>query len=303
VLQLRVLDINSHVRSLQGMLQRLIGENIKLTTTLAEPPGRVKADPGQIEQVVVNLVVNARDAMPHGGHVVVETNRVTLTEATAQPLAIPEGSYVTLVVQDSGEGIPAEIRDRIFDPFFTTKFLGRGLGLAAVAGIVRTHGGGIQVESMPGQGSRFTVLLPALEEAVPEEQAAAAAGGRDLSGEGRILLVDDEEIVLELAQAALQRHGYDVLIAASGPAALRVFEREAAHVDLVILDLSMPGMGGDEVLPELKRIRPDARVVISSGYSQDDAMKHFSGLPAAGFIQKPYTAAQLAAAVKRALGG
>ena len=162
VLQLRVLDINSHVQSLQEMLRRLIGENIELTTALAEPPGFVKADPGQIEQVIVNLVVNARDAMPHGGHVAIETNRVTIADATAQTLAIPEGIYVTLAVQDSGEGIPPEIRDRIFDPFFTTKAPGKGtgLGLSTVYGIISQSGGHIRVESTPGEGTRFTIYLP-----------------------------------------------------------------------------------------------------------------------------------------------
>ncbi|HVP14645.1 MAG TPA: GAF domain-containing protein [Terriglobales bacterium] len=301
------LDLSQVAHNGADLVRASIPSKVALHLDLAPGPPPVSADRGQLHQVFMNLVINAAEAIGSGaGRISVRTG-VRDVDApglrTSSGPELPPGRHVFLEVTDDGCGMDEDTLARIFDPFFTTKFLGRGLGLAAVAGIVRTHGGGIQVESMPGQGSRFTVLLPALEEAVPEEQAAAAAGGRDLSGEGRILLVDDEEIVLELAQAALQRHGYDVLIAASGPAALRVFEREAAHVDLVILDLSMPGMGGDEVLPELKRIRPDARVVISSGYSQDDAMKYFRGLPAAGFIQKPYTAAQLAAAVKRALGG
>jgi signal transduction histidine kinase/CheY-like chemotaxis protein len=299
------LDLSQVARAGADLVRASIPGKIALHLDLAAGLPLVNADRSQLHQVFLNLVINAAEAVGSGpGRISVRTGIRDLEAPelrTSSGAELRPGRYVCLEVTDDGCGMDEDTLGRIFDPFFTTKFLGRGLGLAAVAGIVRTHGGGIQVESVLRQGTRFTVLLPAAEVAAAP-QPESEAGVLDLRGMGRILLVDDEDIVLELGQAALQRQGYDVLIAASGPAALRVFEREAAQVDLVILDLSMPGMGGEDVLPELKRIRSEVRVVISSGYTQDDAMKYFRGLPVAGFIQKPYTAAKLAAEVKRALG-
>ncbi len=296
-------DLSQLVRESAELLRSSIPNKILLRMDLAEDLPAVRADRGQAHQVFMNLALNASEAIGSGpGLISVRTSVLTLDEgalAGTTGAEVGPGEYVCLEVTDNGGGMDDETLARIFDPFFTTKFLGRGLGLAAVSGIVRSHGGAIRVESEPGRGSRFTVLLPALRGEAPAAAGAPRPGER--RGTGTILLVDDEEIVLETAKVALERRGYDVLVASSGPQAVKVYRRESARVDLVILDLSMPGMGGEEVLPELLRIRSDARVVVSSGYSQDEAMKHFHGLRATGFIQKPYTAGGLAAEVGRVL--
>jgi len=296
------LDLSRLVREGADLMRSSISSKVRLHLDLAADLPPVRVDRGQAQQVFMNLVLNAAEAIGSGpGLISVRTLVRSPDERALRGVTGAElrpGSYVCLEVADNGSGMDEETRAKIFDPFFTTKFLGRGLGLAAVGGIVRSHGGAIQLESEPGKGSRFTILLPVVEGEVAAAGGAPAA--RDLRGAGTILLVDDEEIVLEMAKSALERHGYEVLVAPSGPEAVKLFQREAARIALVILDLSMPGMGGEEVLPELQRIHRDVRVVVSSGYSQDEAMKHFRGLPAAGFIQKPYTAARLAAEVQRA---
>ena len=189
---------------------------------------------------------------------------------------------------------------RIFDPFFSTKFIGRGLGLAAVAGIVRGHHGAIAVNSAPGQGSCFTVLFPALERAAPEAPVPTPEGR--LFGTGTILVVDDEEVVRTMAAKVLERQGYQVLLAAGGAEAIDVCKRHAGEIAAVVLDLSMPGMSGEEVLPELRKVRPAAKYLISSGYSEAEALRLFQGQPVAGFIQKPYTSKRLAEHLKTAIG-
>jgi two-component system, cell cycle sensor histidine kinase and response regulator CckA len=210
------------------------------------------------------------------------------------------GSYVFVEVRDTGCGMDDATQRQIFEPFFSTKFLGRGLGLAAVAGIIRTHEWGLTLQSASGEGSTFRVFLRAVStEAQPFEPAVAdviaSAGSRS------ILVVDDEDVVRRIAKLALERHGYRVVLAESGAAAVQLFRSAAGTIDLILLDLSMPGMNGHETLAALRAIDPQVKALVSSGYSEQQALEMFSGHPTVGFIQKPYTPAKLAATVKNVL--
>lgn len=214
--------------------------------------------------------------------------------------ALAPGNYVCLEVSDTGCGMDEATKAKIFDPFFSTKFTGRGLGLAAVAGIVRGHNGAIAVTSTPGQGSCFAVLFPATAHQAAESPAMSR--NTTLQGTGTVLVVDDEPMVREMVKRALEHYGYTALLADSGLAAIDVFRRHPGEIALVILDLSMPHMSGEEALPELRKIRPEVRVVVSSGYSESEAMTLFKGQRVFGFIQKPYTAQAIAEKVKISLG-
>jgi CheY-like chemotaxis protein len=210
------------------------------------------------------------------------------------------GDYVYLEVRDTGCGMDPASKSKIFDPFFTTKFTGRGLGLAAVSGIVRGHKGAIKVATAPGKGSCFTALFPAAQGAAAKRAATDRLAAPH--GTGTILVVDDEPVVREMARNALTHHGFVVLVANDGPEAIDILKRHPGDIALVVLDLSMPGMTGEEVLPQLHRIRPAVKVVVSSGYSEIETMALFQGQRVSGFIQKPYTSVRLAEKVKSTLG-
>jgi CheY-like chemotaxis protein len=266
----------------------------------------VDADSRQLQQLIMTLVLNAAEAIGDAiGTVQVTTGvePVGAGRVPASPLAaeLVPGRYLFLEVCDSGCGMDEETSSRIFDPFFTTKFTGRGLGLAAALGIVRGHKGDIEVRSVPERGSTFRVLLPAA--AGQSDQEEAAAGPEDLRGNGTILLVDDEEIVARTGKAALERYGYRVLSAGDGLQAVEMFREQRDEIDLVLLDMTMPILSGEETFAHLADLRPGVRVIVSSGYNEVEAARRFSGPGVAAFIQKPYTAVQLAEKVKEVLEG
>jgi CheY-like chemotaxis protein len=289
------LNLPAMVREMAELVQPSISKKVSLHLDLARNVPSIEADRGQVQQVFTNLVLNAAEAIGgHAGVVTVRAGVQPMDEAfrRANPEAAdhPAGTYVFLEVHDTGCGMDDDTRSRIFDPFFSTKFTGRGLGLAAVAGIVRGHKGAIMVRSAPGKGSTFTVLFPAV--AGPAEQRPCA---------GVILLVDDEPMAREMVKRALERHGYTVMAAESGPSAIDLLKTHGGEIGIVILDLSKPHMSGEEVLPELRKIRPDIKILISSGHSEDETRKAFRNLRVTGFVQKPYTAKGIAEQVRLAL--
>jgi CheY-like chemotaxis protein len=254
----------------------------------------------------MNLIINAAEAIsPEGGNVRISTDRVRLEKTTFgfyPGEELPAGDYVALAIRDDGHGMTEETRARIFDPFFTTKFTGRGLGLAAALGIVRGHRSGITVESAAGVGTTFRIYFPVgtYPGAVQAEPASAVEGPVAYAGHGTVLVVDDEEIVRNVARHALERFGYRVLLAEDGQQAMDIFASDRDSVGLVLLDMEMPGMGGVETLKRLRQMHPGVMVVASSGYSESDAMAQF-GPGLAGFLQKPYPARDLAAKVHAVL--
>jgi PAS domain S-box-containing protein len=266
VLQPTVLDLNRVLADMNGMLARIIGEDIVIHPELAPDLGRVRADRGQIEQVVINLAVNARDAMPRGGKLGLRTANVEVDASRARrSIGLRPGSYVALSVSDRGAGMSREVLSRIFEPFFTTKELGRGtgLGLSTVYGIVKQSDGFIDVSSAPGEGSTFDVLLPRVSEPLAPTAKSLSAPMR---GEGTILLVEDDDAVRRLTREILEFSGYRVLESADGREAFSAIEREEGNVDLVITDLVMPGMGGDEFAELLAARHPQIRVLYTSGH-------------------------------------
>ena len=292
-------DINALVADMTAMLRRVIGEQIDLETRLDADLPLVRADAGQLEQVLLNLVVNARDAMPIGGSIVVETAAVDLDGAyAAEHLSASPGRYVLLRVTDAGVGMDAETQRRIFEPFFTTKERGKGtgLGLATVYGIVKQSGGYIWVYSEVGQGTTFKVYLPVAAGGAAEHPAASMARGQ--RGSETILLVEDEALVRRLATIILEKAGYRVLTAANAEEAEEAFARRDAHVDLLVTDVVMPGASGPALLQHLRAQRPGLRVLFMSGYTEGAAPAAVRG---AAFLEKPFTSERLVRSVREAL--
>jgi len=301
---IELMNLSTLIPQMSGLVQPSISKKIVLEFELDPDLLPIRADRGQVQQVFMNLVLNAAEAIgSDAGLILVKTGRQDVDEQNLRHdpggAELRPGPYVYLEVRDTGCGMDEATKARIFDPFFSTKFMGRGLGLAAVGGIVRAHEGSIQVTSRPGKGTCFTVLFPVADRAAVTASAAPAGS---LLGAGTVLVVDDQEVVRKVVKRGLERYGYQVLLADSGPAAMDVCKRHPGEIALVVLDLSMPGMSGEETLPELRKIRPGIRVMVSSGYSEDETMRFFQGYPVSGFIQKPYTAAQLAEKVKAAVG-
>jgi PAS domain S-box-containing protein len=306
VLQPRVLDLNEVVRGTNRMLRRLIGEDVTLQTVLDPELGRILADPGQLEQVLVNVAVNARDAMPDGGTLTVSTRNVQMSGDAAHlyPYHPAGTSAVLLSVHDTGTGMGAATQERIFEPFFTTKEQGRGtgLGLSTVYGIVKQSGGYIWVRSEPGEGTLFEIYLPMLV-ASPAEPAPAAAPRPEVPvGSGTILLAEDEPLVRSSLQRVLERSGYRVLPAGSGTEALEASQRHSGPIDLLLTDVVMPGMSGRELAQRLCGERPALRVLYMSGYTDDAIVQHGILEPGISFIQKPAASEALVLRVQEVLG-
>ncbi|HVT60051.1 MAG TPA: PAS domain S-box protein [Thermoanaerobaculia bacterium] len=307
VLQPREVVLSAVAADIENMLRRIIGENVELVTHLRSPHGRVVVDPGQIEQVIVNLAVNARDAMPAGGKLILETADVELDEVYSQrhPEALP-GPHVMIAVSDSGHGMDAETRLHIFEPFFTTKEPGKGtgLGLSTVYGIVRQSGGHVEVESAPGRGSIFRIYLPrvaAAAEGQPATPATREAPPAALEGSETVLLIEDEIALRNLIRSVLESGGYTVLDQETPEAALLLAKHHAGPIDLVLTDVNMPGISGPDVAARLAWARPEAKVLFMSGYAANTA-GHRNALPAgAQLLEKPFSAAGLLQKVRKVL--
>lgn len=298
------LNLSDLAPEMNGLIQPTIPKQIAIQFELGRDLPLIEADRGQMHQVFMNLVLNAAEAIgSKPGVISVMTGVVRVDESYLDRHPeigdLAPGTYVYLAVRDTGEGMDAETRSRMFDPFFTTKFTGRGLGLAAVSGIVRGHKGAIQVTSEPGAGSCFTVLFPVA--GAPAERGESPRQRTSPNGTGTVLVVDDEAVVRDLAKNALSRYGFDVLLANNGLEAVRLVEKYPGEISLVVLDLSMPAMSGEQALPELRKLRPGLKVLVSSGYNEAETLALFKGHPVSGFIQKPYTSRRLAEKVKSTL--
>jgi CheY-like chemotaxis protein len=302
--QPQVLSLSKAVAEMEPMLRRLLGEDIELVTHLLQAGGKVQADPGQIDQVIMNLVVNARDAMPQGGRLAIEVAHEELTSGYAEKhLGVRSGSYIRMAVTDTGDGIPKEVMPHLFEPFFTTKPSGKGtgLGLSTVYGIVRNSGGHIRVYSEPGHGTTFKVYLPeadATETGAPAPRVASATDGSET-----ILLVEDDDSVRELVRLVLDESGYRVLTARSAADALAQCSAHRDSIDLLLTDMVMPQGGGRELAERVHKLLPAVRVIFMSGYTEDTALEAGALPPGALFIQKPVLPDVLKALVRQALDG
>jgi two-component system, cell cycle sensor histidine kinase and response regulator CckA len=312
-LQPRLLNVTDILAELSHLLRRLIGESIDLDMNHGRDLGNVKADQGQLEQVIINLVVNARDAMTgtasaatsSGGKLGIRTANVTVDhDKTVRGETMPAGDYVLIEVSDTGTGISPENMDRIFDPFFSTKEVGAGtgLGLSTVFGIVNQTGGFVFVDSEPGKGSTFSIYLPYHDgSADTATDTAATEVRRDLTGNGTILLVEDEEAVRAFSARVLRNKGYEVLEAGSGESALEVFREQPEVIDLIVTDVVMPRMDGPTLVRHLREQRQDIRVIFISGYTEDAFRKRLGEEEGIHFLAKPFSLKQLAAKVKDVL--
>src|SRR5581483_685564 len=298
----KVLDLNETVRETEKFLRRLIGEDVLLTSVLDPNISRVKVDPGQLGQVLMNLAVNARDAMPKGGTLTVETRNVELDhEYSRLGPELQPGRYVLLSIADTGSGMTADVTAKIFEPFFTTKGGGKGtgLGLAVVLGIVRQSGGHVEVDSEPEVGTMFKIYFPAVDEQL--SPARGIDSGTDPRGTETVLLVEDENAVRGLAVLVLQSYGYKVLTASNGVEAIRAVEKHRGQIDRLVTDVVMPGMGGPDLAQALQPHFPQVRVLFTSGYTDDAVVRHGLLSEKVAFLQKPYSPVALVRKVRHVL--
>jgi signal transduction histidine kinase/CheY-like chemotaxis protein len=304
LLELKVVDLNVIVEDMERLLRPLIGENIELQTQLARDLGRTRADAGQIEQVIMNLVVNSKDAMPNGGKITIQSGNAQLKhdDLGREYSYIKPGEYVVLSVSDTGHGMDKETQLRIFEPFFTTKEKGKGtgLGLSTVYGIIKQSGGYVLVESELQRGTTFRIYLPRVEDALEPINATGASSSQN-GGSETVLLVEDEESVRQLVRETLESKGYKVLEADHGESALHIVSRHSGKIDMLITDVVMPGMSGRELSAQLCSSYPHTKVLYLSGYTED-AIAHEGVLESGtAFLQKPFTLQMLARKVREVL--
>jgi CheY-like chemotaxis protein len=297
--EIRPISLNQMVKETSDTFGTAKKE-IRVHLELAEDLWGIKADQGQIEQVLLNLYVNAADAMPGGGDLFLKTMNVTHKDMKNKAYKAKHGKYVLLAVRDTGVGMDKKTMERIFDPFFTTKGLakGTGLGLASVYGTVKAHGGYIDVESKKGHGTTFEIYLPASKRKV---EKAVKSAEKVIEGTGTILLVDDEELVLDVGVQLLKALGYTVLEAKGGREAVEIYRENKDRIDMVLLDMVMPGMGGGEAYDKMKDINPDIKALLSSGYSIDGQATEILERGCNGFIQKPFDMKQLSRSIREIL--
>ena len=293
-------DLNEVIKKSSSLFARTKKE-IQLHNNFNDEIWAVEVDSGQIEQALLNLYVNAWQAMPEGGDLYLKTRNVMLDSSDVKPFKVEPGKYVEISISDTGVGIDRETRERVFEPFFTTKEMGRGtgLGLASVYGIIKSHGGYIDVSSEKEKGTTFTIYLPASENEAVREKAVPA---EMLKGTGTILFIDDEKMILDVGCELLEELGYTVLSALSGREALDLFQKNSNKIDLVIMDMIMPGMGGGETFDRLRNINPNVKVLLSSGYSVDGQATKILRRGCDGFIQKPFNLNQLAEKIGNIMG-
>jgi CheY-like chemotaxis protein len=305
VLQPKVLDLGDLIAEFERMLRRLIGEHIELIVNCSPALWRVKADPGQVGRVIMNLALNARDAMPQGGTLTMELGNVRLNEAGAAERKLTPGSYVMLAVSDTGIGMDAETQAHLFEPFFTTKTkgVGTGLGLSVVLGIVEQSGGAIRVHSEAGRGSTFRIYLPQVEESSKSEVAPGDALSEAPRGSEVVLLVEDEDGVRQLGRRILERTGYTVIEARHGKEGLAVCESREGPIHILVTDVLMPGIGGRELAERAALLRPEMKVLFVSGHTDDSVLNVGIKLHGTPFLQKPFSLVQLAKKVREVLDG
>jgi two-component system, cell cycle sensor histidine kinase and response regulator CckA len=309
-LQPRILDITDVLVELSHLLRRLIGENIELKVVHGRDLGLAKVDQGQLEQVIINLAVNARDAMPGGGTLTIRTSNHAQAGSTRRGAeTLPAGDYVVIEVVDTGVGIPRENLERIFEPFFSTKEIGSGtgLGLSTVYGIVKQTGGFIFVDSEKGKGATFQIYLPRYQQsdiaAAARTDPAEAPPVQDTTGTGTVMLVEDEDPVRIFGARALRNKGYNVLEARSGEAALELMGETPEKIDLLITDVVMPKMDGPGLVREVRETHPDMKVIFISGYTEDSFRQRLDSDSNIHFLPKPFSLKQLATKVKEVIEG
>jgi len=304
--ELRQMDLNRSVETASRLLERTIPKMIHIDLRLDKGVHDINADPVQIEQIIMNLGINARDAMPEGGSLILETKDILLDEAYCKShVGAMPGDYVQMRITDTGCGMDEPVLEHIYEPFFTTKAAGKGtgLGLAMVYGIIKNHDGYIFCSSKPGEGTTFDIYFPVLH-AEGEKRTAEKKNDQQVSGgHEKILLVDDEQTIVEVVQDMLDRFGYRTLSADSGERAIEIFKSKGEPIDLVILDLNMPGMGGHKCLEELLKIDSGVKVIIASGYSDNKKVQETLNAGAAGFISKPYKYKDILQKVRETLDG